>query len=96
MEIDLNTIPKPNHDVISRMVDNEAVLVLPKQGQVKVLNEVGAAIWDLINGERNVKQISLDICDQFEVEPHIAEADTLKFIAELVKREIISVENIRT
>ena len=87
----LETVPTPRPNVIGRVVDQEAVLVLPQQGQVKVLNEVGAAIWALLDGERNIRQISAEICKQFEVEPVIAETDTLKFIADLVERKIVSI-----
>ena len=51
MKIDQSTIPQPNPEAIGRIVDREAVIVLPQKGKVKVLNEVGAAIWDLIDGQ---------------------------------------------
>ena len=37
----------PTPAVIDRIIEDEAVLVLSEQGQVKVLNEVGARIWAL-------------------------------------------------
>ena len=89
MEIDLNTIPRPNPDIISRVIDNEAVLVMPKQGKVKVLNEVGAAIWELIDGQRNIQHINEEICNQFEIDPTIANADIHRFIVDLIERDIV-------
>ena len=89
--IDLTTIPIQNPSILSRMADDEAVLVAPKQGKVKVLNEVGAAIWDLTDGKRNIKGIAAEICAQFDVEQSTAERDTLAFIAELLDREIVTI-----
>ena len=91
MEINKNTVPKPNPDIIGRVVDHEAVLVLPKQGKVKVLNEVGAAIWELVDGERNINQITNEICTQFEIDQAAAGADTLQFIADLYEKELVSI-----
>jgi len=88
---EVNTVPARNPDVLGRMADDEAVLVMPQKGQVKVLNEVGAAIWELIDGRRNIGQIVEEICSQFEVDQITAQADTLKFIIELVDREIVLV-----
>ena len=87
--LSLESVPIPQPEVIGRVVDQEAVLVLPKQGNVKVLNEVGAAIWALLDGKRNIRQISAEICAQFEVETSVAEADTLQFIADLVERQVV-------
>jgi len=88
--INISTVPTQNPNVLSRKADNEAVLVMPQQGKVKVLNEVGAAIWELIDGKRDVKKISEKICAQFDVDQPTAEKDTLEFMAELLEREIIT------
>ena len=90
--LDLENIPIPNSDILSRIVDNEAVLVLPGKGKVKVLNEVGAAVWQLINGKRNIQQISSEISKQFEGDQQTIEQDILHFIVELTEREIITVK----
>ena len=58
--------------------------------KVKVLNEVGAAIWEQIDGQRSVQEIVENICLQFEIDISTAEADTLQFIAELKDKELIS------
>jgi hypothetical protein len=88
--IDISTIPNQNPEVLSRMADDEAVLVMPQHGKVKVLNEVGAAIWKLIDGKRNIQMISEKICAQFDVDQSTAEKDTLAFVADLLDREIIT------
>jgi hypothetical protein len=90
--IRLESIPVPNPSILTRIIDNEAVLVLPEQGKIKVLNDVGAAIWELVDGKRRIQQISLEICEQFEVEQSKADLDTIHFIDELVKREIVTID----
>jgi hypothetical protein len=72
------------------MAENEAVLVMPQQGKVKVLNEVGASIWEMIDGKRDIQQIAEEISTQFDVDQSTAKSDTLAFMTELLVREIIS------
>ena len=87
--LDITSVPVRNPNIIGRMTDDEAILVMPQKGQVKVINEVGAVVWELIDGKRDVGQIVDEVCSQFDVDRVAAEADTLNFISELIKREII-------
>jgi hypothetical protein len=86
----LDTYPIPSPDVVGRIINKEAVLVLPDKGEVKVLNEVGARIWTLADGTRSVRDIAAAICAEYDVEPAQAEADVLAFLTELETRGIIS------
>ncbi len=53
--ISLDSYPVPTAAVVGRLVENEAVLVLPEKAQVKVLNQVGARIWALADGRRTLR-----------------------------------------
>ena len=86
----LESYPVPNPNVIGRVVDDEAVLVLPEQGKVKVLNEVGARIWSLVDGKRSVREIAAEICREYQVTPANAEEDTLGFLNDLAQRGVVS------
>ena len=85
----LDDYPVPAPDVRGRNLENEAVLVLPDRGQVKVLNQVGASIWTLADGTRTVRDIAAAICAEYDVSQAEAEADTLAFVAELEAKGII-------
>ena len=86
----LDTIPVPNPNVVSRVVENEAVLVMPEAGQVKVLNQVGASIWQLTDGQRSIAEIANRVCEEFEVNLNQCQADTLNFIAELQQKGVVN------
>lgn len=85
----LDAVPEPVSGVVGRVVDDEAVLVLPEKGEVKVLNEVGARIWALSDGVRTIRQIAQLICEEYEVELEIAQADTMHFLRDLEDRGAI-------
>jgi coenzyme PQQ biosynthesis protein PqqD len=89
--VTLDAYPIPNPAVQGRRLDNEAVLVLPERGEVKVLNEVGALIWQLADGTRTVAEIVTSVCAEYQVSQTQAEADVLEFIDELQAKAILSV-----
>jgi hypothetical protein len=72
--------------------DSQAVLLHPLQGKINVVNEVGARIWELINGQRSVADIARIISLEYSVTRQQAELDTLDFIAALAERQILSLQ----
>lgn len=76
--------------IVGQILNDEAVLLLPGQGEVKVLNAVGARIWSLADGTRTIAQIAAVIAAEYTVDLPQAEADTLAFVAELVRREMVT------
>lgn len=89
MILSLDSRPIPAPDVVGQIVQNEAVLVLPLQGEAKVLNEVGATIWRLADGSRSIRDIAAVLCEEYDVAPEEARRDTFEFVAELVRRQIL-------
>jgi hypothetical protein len=89
-KLSLDTIPVPNPNVVGRVVSDEAVLVLPQKGTVKVLNEVGARIWSLVDGVRSAREIASLIFSEYNVEQAAAEEDTLVFLGDLADRDVLT------
>ena len=89
-KLSLDTIPVPNPNVVGRVVADEAVLVLPQKGTVKVLNEVGARIWSLVDGVRSAREIASLIFSEYNVEQAAAEEDTLVFLGDLADRDVLT------
>ncbi len=89
----LSAVPRRNPAVVSRTLGVEAVLVFAQKGQVKILNETGAAIWDLADGSRTLAQIVEAIAGIYDVEPAQAEEDVLDFVRELVSKDLLALEH---
>jgi hypothetical protein len=85
--IDLATYPVPSEQVVGRQLDGEAVVVLPEQGRVKVLNEVGARVWELADGSRTVAEIVAILAREYAADPGLIEQDVLVFLNQLVAAE---------
>lgn len=86
-------VPVLLQDVIGKMVENEAVLVLAHRGEVKVLNEVAARIWSLVDGQRSIRTIAQMISEEYRIDDIQAQADTLEFVENLEQRGILSILN---
>ncbi len=88
-DVSLELYPHPAANARGRLLEHEAVIVLPDKGEVKVLNEVGARIWTLADGSRSVREIAAEITSAYAVSPEQAQADTLEFLRELREKALI-------
>lgn len=89
--MDLNRVPVRNKTIVYQIVNDEAVLVLPAEGKVKVLNKVGAFIWQQVDNQKTVKEIVDQVVADFEVSHEQAARDTLSFLEELETKAVIEV-----
>ena len=87
--IDKNSKPMANPNIAGRVVAGEAILVHPEKGNVRVLNEVGALIWELSDSTHTVSDIVIEICQRFQIDQKSAEEDTIEFLNDLIVKEII-------
>jgi hypothetical protein len=88
-DISLEDHPRPTAQARGRILDQEAVIVLPAKGEVKVLNEVGAYIWALADGSRSVHEIAVAVAERYDVSPVQAEVDTVEFLSTLREKTLI-------
>ena len=81
--------PVLHPQVAARIIDGEAVIVLPESSQVNVLNEVGSRIWELIDSTRSIGEITEIIVAEYDVTAEQAERDVEEFIQELVENKML-------
>jgi hypothetical protein len=88
----LDTVYARNDRIVSRRIVDELILVPIRQSVAELdtlytLNEVGARIYELIDGTRRLREIVDAIVAEFEVTPEAAEADVRGFVAQLLQIE---------
>jgi hypothetical protein len=96
--MEMDAIFRRNENVVSRKIVDELILVPIRQNvadmeSLYTLNEVGARVYELIDGERSVRDICAAIVEEFEVSSDKAEADVTEFLEKLIS--IRSIEEIR-
>lgn len=87
-----SAVPVHAPGVISRLMDGEAVLVHPAQGKVRVLNTVGARVWELADGSRDLAAVAEAIAAEYDISSERALADVTAFCEDLVRRGVMVVQ----
>ena len=85
---DLKKRYKKNENFVFRKIDNETILVPIKDnvgdmGFIFNLNEVGAFVWEHLDGKNRLLDIKDMISEEFEVSSQKAEKDLCEFVNEL-------------
>lgn len=80
--------------IVSRSVAGEFILVpIRQRGEdvdcIYTLNEVGARIWELIDGRRTLGGIRDGIIEEYDVAREVAEQDMLELLKQLESVEAI-------
>ncbi len=82
--------PVPAHSphIVTRKTGGEYILVpvvdnIADMDNFYVLNESGAFIWELIDGSRNISEITRAVMEEFDVDDNRARADVISFITNL-------------
>ncbi len=95
-KVSLNNCYIPSHDIVSREIDGEIVIV-PLTGGVGdladdlfSLNVTGKAIWHLLDGETTLEQIVTQLCDRFDAPRDVIERDVTGLLEELLARRIVT------
>jgi hypothetical protein len=80
---------KKNENLAWRSIEGQIFIVDPKKSILHELNSVASRIWELIDGKRALKEISGQVCREFEVTSEEAEKDILELAEKLQEKELI-------
>lgn len=76
-----------NPDAAFRVVDGQALIVMPKEAKMVTLNAVGTRVWELLEG-RTAAEIAATLILEFDVSEEEATADTISFLEILFMKEM--------
>ena len=81
-------VPRRSSSIIARRTGDEYVLVpvtnnIADMTSMYTLNETGAFIWDLIDGERSVDQIAAAMAAEYDIDAAMALSDVETYLADL-------------
>ena len=86
----LGTIFALNPDIRFRRVGNEAVVLHQDQGEVMVLNDVGARVLELIDGQTVTGHWLRVILEEYDVEGETLRADVARYLQGLREQGVIT------
>jgi Coenzyme PQQ synthesis protein D (PqqD) len=79
--------------VIYENIDGELILVHMEKGAYYTTDEVGAALWDLIESRCTVSEMCEALAAQFEAGPEEIAAATASFLEVLIAEELVLPED---
>jgi coenzyme PQQ biosynthesis protein PqqD len=82
--------PRRDPSVAWRVIQGEAVMVLPSTGKVHTLNAVGTRFWELVDGRRTLAEIARQLEEEFEALPETIASDCRRFASELAERRLLT------
>lgn len=90
----IDRIFRKNENFVYRQIDDETILVPIKDnvgdmGSIYNFNEVGAYVWEHLDGKKTLLDIKSMIAGEFEVSLEDAERDLLEFVNQLEEIEAI-------
>jgi hypothetical protein len=76
-------------DVVSEVVDGEAVLLNLTSGVYFALNSVGTRVWQLVQEPRSAESLQSILLAEFEVAPDVLRADLATVLEDLLDRGLV-------
>lgn len=95
MEITLDLIYVPSDDVVARVIEDELIIVPLVAGigdaddELYTLNETGRAIWLCLDGIKTLKDIAVELSNEFNADSEVIEQDIVGLIEELSTRKMV-------
>lgn len=93
--IELNSYISRSSKTAWQVIDEKALIVTPANSTLHMLNSTGTRIWELLENRTKMEDIVNRICSEFEVEEEKASEEVSKFIAELLNKGIVLLEEER-
>jgi len=92
---DFDRIYKKNENFVFRKIEDETILVPIKDnvgdmGCIYNLNEVGAFVWQNLDGRKSLQDIRQRLMDEYEVSAKEAEDDLSEYIARLTEIDAVT------
>ena len=86
-----SVVSKDPSQIISRTVDDEALIIHLTSGSYYSLNAVGTRVWESIDGRRTAGDVVKIIQDEYDAESKLIEAEVMSLLTDLVAEGLVQV-----
>lgn len=90
-ELNLNSTITRNKDLLSGLVDDEAVIMSIESGNYHMINETGRRIWELLEKPRTVAELCDILAEEFAVDRETCQKEVQRFLEALQTRQVVLV-----
>jgi len=85
-------LPQRSQAASFERFDGEMIVVKTDEAVMRVLNPVGAFIFERLDGRMNLADLAEAITEAFAVSPEVATADLERFIQDLSRRGLLAAD----
>lgn len=89
-EITLESVVQRDPGQEFSMIDDEVVMLSLKNGEYYALNSVASRIWEIIEEQKTVKEITEILMEEFEVDEATCLNDTLECLYDFREKKLIT------
>jgi coenzyme PQQ biosynthesis protein PqqD len=86
---ELDARPRRREGVLAQEAQGQTVLLRLDDGGYYAVDEVGAMIWELCDGERTLADVVAALCEEFDAPERTVTADVLEFVADLRRERLL-------
>ncbi len=91
---EIDQVFRKNDNFVFRQIDDETILVpikdnLGDMGSIYNLNEVGAFVWEQLDGHKTLSDINKMLTDEFDIPEGESEEDLIEFVSQLKEIDAI-------
>ena len=83
------TILKRGSQIPWQIIDHNALLLTPKLAMAHEFNETATWIWQQLESDSSIENLTSQMCDAFEIDPQTAEKDIREFAQAMSAHGII-------
>lgn len=82
---------KRKDDVPWKEIDKECIILNLENGNYHTLDDVGLFLWKLLDGNKNLQEITKSIASRYDVTPAQAHTDLVTFLKELHRLNFVEI-----
>jgi hypothetical protein len=88
-EIEPDFVAHPRREVVTAEIDGEAVIYDELLGKTHLLNQTGAIVWGLLDGETRLDELAAGLAEAYGVGVGDVLADVVRLVRELGERGLL-------
>jgi hypothetical protein len=70
-------------------IQGQAVVVVPARRELHELDETATFLWSQLARARSLEELVAALCEEFEVDPVVAESDVKEFLQHLEEKGLV-------
>lgn len=84
---------KKSPNAIESEIDGDVVLMNIDNNEYYSMDNIGSSIWKMLDEPIRIAEIIDQLLEKYDVSPETCEKDTMKFLNQLLEKQIIAIDD---